>query len=120
VRQRALLIYDGTCGPCLKGANWLEAHLRKDAELDLVASQSLSDDSLETLELDREKVDESLCWVGVEGVCVGSFALTNAVARMRRPWSTLALIMRSPVVSPVLARSYPVVARNRHRFSRSC
>ena len=55
-----------------------------------MASQSLSDDSLETLELDREKVDESLCWVRVQGVCVGSYALTNAVARMRRPWSTLA------------------------------
>lgn len=119
---RELLIYDGTCGPCQRGAKWLSAHLRDSANLGLVSSQDLDDGALARLGLSRREVDDSLCWAGVEGTCAGSQAMTLAMARTRRPWSLLATVMRAPVISMLLARGYPIVARNRHRWpgSSSC
>ncbi len=70
---------------------------------------------LKLLGLGRALVDEALCWVGAEGISVGSLAVTLAMARMRRPWSLLAAIMAGQYFD-VLARSYPVLARNRHRW----
>ncbi|MFZ1062530.1 MAG: DUF393 domain-containing protein [Acidimicrobiales bacterium] len=122
MEDRELLIYDGSCGPCLRAAAWLTAHLRDDANLDLESSQSLDDDALAKLKLNRRAVEDSLCWAGAGRTCSGSQAVTLALSRTRRPWSLLANALRAPVIAPLLARAYPLLARNRHRWfgSKTC
>ncbi len=106
-----MLVFDGDCAFCTSCARLLE---RIGPQAEIVAWQ-LAD--LGKLGITAAQAAEAVRWAEADGtVRTGHEAIAAALATARRPWRIASRAMLLPVVSPLAAAAYRLVARNRHRL----
>jgi len=106
-----VLVFDGDCAFCSSCARLLE---RIGPEAEIIAWQ-LAD--LGELGITSEQAAEAVSWVEPDGtVRTGHEAIAAVLGAAGRPWRVAGRVMLLPVVSPLAAVGYRLVARNRHRL----
>jgi predicted DCC family thiol-disulfide oxidoreductase YuxK len=106
-----VLVFDGDCAFCTSCARLLE---RIGPEAEIVAWQ-LTD--LDELGITAAQAAEAVRWIEADGtVRSGHEAIGAALATAGSPWRIAGRALLLPVVSPLVAASYRLVARNRHRL----
>jgi predicted DCC family thiol-disulfide oxidoreductase YuxK len=109
--KRPVLVFDGDCAFCTSCARLLE---RIGSEAEIVAWQ-LAD--LDELGITAAQAAEAVRWIEADGtVRTGHEAIAAALIAAGRPWRIAGRAMLLPVVSPLAAACYRLVARNRHRL----
>jgi predicted DCC family thiol-disulfide oxidoreductase YuxK len=111
--RHPVLVFDGDCAFCTSCARLLE---RLGPEATIVAWQVAE---LDELGITAAQAAEAVRWVEADGtVRSGHEALAAALVTAGQPWRTVGWAISLPVVSPLAAAGYRLVARNRHRLSR--
>ncbi len=106
-----MLVFDGDCAFCTSCARLLE---RIGPEAEIVAWQ-LAD--LDELGITAAQAAEAVRWIEADGtVCSGHEAIAAALATAGRLWRIAGRAMLLPLISPLAAAGYRLVARNRHRL----
>jgi predicted DCC family thiol-disulfide oxidoreductase YuxK len=106
-----LLIYDGDCGFCTVSANW---YARIAGDVSRIAPwQSLA---LDNFALTSEQTSESLWWYSHGRASSGADACADALKACNWPWKGLGFVLAFAPVRWVARRTYPVIARNRHKL----
>jgi predicted DCC family thiol-disulfide oxidoreductase YuxK len=106
-----VLVFDGDCAFCTSCARLLE---RIGPEAEIVAWQ-LAD--LRELGITAAQAAEAVRWIEADGtVRTGHEALAAALATAGWLWRVAGRAILLPVVSPLAAAGYRLVARNRHRL----
>ncbi len=109
---RPALLYDGDCAFCTSCARLLERRVRPAAD---VVPWQLAE--LEQLGVSAAQASAAVQWVGADGERrSGHEAIAAMLASAGAPWRALGRFLLLPVVSPIAARSYALVAKNRHRL----
>lgn len=109
--RRPVFVFDGDCAFCTSSARLLE---RIGPEAEIVAWQ-LAD--LDELGITAAQASEAVRWIDAEGVVrSGHEAIAAALGTAGWPWRTAGRVILLPVVSPLAAATYRLVARNRHRL----
>ena len=109
--SRPLLVYDGDCAFCTSCARLLE-RIGPGAR---VVPWQLTE--LEPLGISPAQAQAAVRWVGTDGtVRSGHEAIAAALASCGPPWRALGQAMLAPGVSWLAARTYRLVAANRHRL----
>jgi predicted DCC family thiol-disulfide oxidoreductase YuxK len=112
---RPVLVFDGDCGFCSTSARLVAEHLRRSASDFAVEPWQRLD--LTALGLTPQQCDESVRWVGADGMhehAEGAIARALLASRWWvRPVGGALLL---PVVRPVAGVVYRWVSRNRHRL----
>ena len=107
-----LMLYDGDCGFCTSSARIAE---RLGTDLETSPWQSRSD--LAALGVSPERAAETLHVVDGTDLLLGHHAVARALRGSRPRWARIiGHAIEAPLVSPVAAAAYSVVARNRHRL----
>ncbi len=111
------LVYDGDCAFCRQCAGWIAARLPPGTPV--VASQEAD---LAALGLSAEQASDAAWWIDANsGHHRGHRAIAAALRACGGGWGRLGQVLAAPVVSPVAAGVYGLVARNRHRLGcRNC
>jgi predicted DCC family thiol-disulfide oxidoreductase YuxK len=110
-QKRPVLVFDGDCAFCTSSARLLE---RIGPEAVIVPWQ-LTD--LDPLGLTEVEAMEAVRWVGADGSArAGHEAIAAALRTAGLPWRIAGRILLLPVISPLAAAVYRIVARNRHRL----
>ena len=110
-RRRPVLVFDGDCAFCTSCARLLE---RIGPQAEIVAWQ-LAD--LDELGVTAEQAAEAVRWIEPDGtVRTGHEAIAAALSAAGRPWRIAGRAILLPVVSPLAAAGYRLIARNRHRL----
>jgi predicted DCC family thiol-disulfide oxidoreductase YuxK len=108
---RPLLVFDGDCAFCTSSARLLG---RIGPRAEIVAWQ-LTD--LERLPITAEQAREAVQWVTGDGtVRSGHEAIAAALGSAGPFWSVIGHLMLLPGVSSLTARTYRLIAANRHRL----
>lgn len=107
-----MLVYDADCGFCTTTAMW--------AARNLLASGTRVE-SWQSLDLDEhgltlDEVTTAAYWVDADTNHRGHLAVARALEASRVPFPLVGKALRLPVVSPLAARIYDVVAANRYRL----
>lgn len=106
-----MLVFDGDCAFCTSCARLLE---RIGPQAEIVAWQ-LAD--LDELGITAAQAAEAVRWIEADGtVRTGHEAIAAALATAGWPWRIAGRTMLLPVVSPLAAAGYRLIARNRHRL----
>ena len=106
-----MLLYDGDCAFCSSCARALQ-RLKPDAE---VAPWQLTD--LTRLGVTEEQVAAAVQWVGVDGMVRSGHEAIAAVLSCAGPiWRVVGRLVLLPGISWVAAKTYRLVAENRHRL----
>ncbi len=106
-----LLVYDGDCGFCTRS---VEMALRMKVACQAVPWQQAD---LDALGLTEEQVTEKLWWVEPDGTKLsGHRAVAAALRRATPVLRPVGALLDTPVLAPVAAAGYDLVARNRHRL----
>ena len=106
-----VLLYDGDCAFCTWSAGLLE---KIGPEARIVAWQ-LTD--LTELGVTEEQASEAVQWVGPDGtVRSGHEAIAAALNSAARPWKLAGRALLLPGISWLAAKSYRLIADNRHRL----
>ena len=106
-----MLVFDGDCAFCSSCARLLE---RIGPQAEIVAWQ-LTD--LDGLGITAEEAAEAVRWVEPGGtVRTGHEAIAAVLCAAGMPWRIAGRMLQLPVVSPLAAASYRLIARNRHRL----
>lgn len=106
-----MLVFDGDCAFCTSCARLLE---RIGPQAEIVAWQ-LAD--LNELGITAEQAAEAVRWVDLDGtVRTGHEAIAAALSTAGRPWRIAGRTLQLPMVSPLAAAAYRLIARNRHRL----
>lgn len=109
----AVLVYDADCGFCTASALWL-AKGRED-RLSAQAWQSLSD--LGAHDLSLEMVQRAAYWlVNGKPAAAGARAIAAALKARGGAIALVGHVIDAPVVRPIAAAVYRLVADNRHRM----
>lgn len=110
-RRRPVLVFDGDCAFCTSCARLLE---RIGPQAEIVAWQ-LTD--LDALGITEAQAAEAVRWVDADGmVRTGHEAIAAALGTAGMPWRIAGRTLLLPVVSPLAAAGYRLIARNRHRL----
>jgi len=115
-KSRAVLVYDGDCGFCLKTANWIS---RKWPEGDLalvVPWQSLTSEMTRAPLPNADDLKSAAWWIEMDRQESGSRAVAHALLAANAPWSLLGRLLLTPPVSWIARQGYRVVARYRYRL----
>lgn len=108
---RPVLVFDGDCAFCTSCARLLE---RTGPEAKIVAWQ-LAD--LDELGITAAQAAEAVRWIEVDGaIRTGHEAIAAALGVAGQPWRAIGRAITLPVISPLAAATYRLVARNRHRL----
>ena len=105
------LVYDGDCGFCTSAVS-LIPRLRLRA--DRVVAWQLAD--LPALGLTAEQAAAAVQWVDADGVASGHRAVARLLMASGPLWSLVGRALLLPVISPLAARVYALVADNRGRL----
>jgi predicted DCC family thiol-disulfide oxidoreductase YuxK len=106
-----VLVFDGDCAFCTSCARLLE---RIGPRAEIVAWQHAD---LGELGITAAQAAEAVRWIGADGtVRSGHEALAAALIAARQPWRIAGRAILLPVVSPLAAITYRLIARNRHRL----
>lgn len=106
-----MLAFDGDCAFCTSCARLLE---RIGPQAEIVAWQ-LAD--LDELGITAAQAAEAVRWIDLDGtVRTGHEAIAAALGTAGRPWRIAGRAMLLPLISPLAAAGYRLIARNRHRL----
>ena len=106
-----MLVFDGDCAFCTSCARLLE---RIGPRAEIVAWQ-LTD--LDELGITAEQAAEAVRWIEPDGtVRTGHEAIAAVLGTAGMPWRIAGRTLLLPVVSPLAAVGYRLIARNRHRL----
>lgn len=106
-----MLVFDGDCAFCTSCARLLG---RIGPQAEIVAWQ-LTD--LDELGITAAQAAEAVRWIDPDGtVRSGHEAIAAALATTGWPWRIAGRAILLPLVSPLAAAGYRLVARNRHRL----
>jgi predicted DCC family thiol-disulfide oxidoreductase YuxK len=109
--RRPVFVFDGDCAFCTSSARLLE---RIGPEAEIVAWQ-LAD--LDELGITAAQASEAVRWIEAgNAVRSGHEAIAAALGTAGWPWRIAGRAILLPVVSPLAAATYRLVARNRHRL----
>ena len=109
--KRAVFVFDGDCAFCTSAAHLLE---RIGPEAEIVAWQFAD---LDQLGITVVQASEAVRWIDTDGVVrSGHEAIAAALGTAGWPWRIAGRVILLPVVSPLAAATYRLVARNRHRL----
>jgi predicted DCC family thiol-disulfide oxidoreductase YuxK len=109
--RRPVLVFDGDCSFCTSCARLLK---RIGPETEIVAWQFTD---LDELGITAAQAAEAVRWIAADGtVRSGHEAIAAALGTAGRPWRIAGRAILLPVVSPLAAAGYRLVARNRHRL----
>lgn len=112
-----LVIFDGTCGVCQRGAAWLKRH---NGELfEVRASQSMTDESLAELGLTRVQVQTAVWLITPRGPVGAERAIAAMLRHSHAAWPLLGVLIDLPVIRLVSGVVYRTFAKNRHRLPSS-
>lgn len=107
-----MLVFDGDCGFCTTTANWIEARLPDD--VDVEPWQFLD---LEVLRLTKQDVTTSAWWIDAWGHRHGGHkAIGRALIAAGGWWKVPGWIMLIPPFSWLAAVGYKLVARYRYKM----
>jgi predicted DCC family thiol-disulfide oxidoreductase YuxK len=110
-RTRPLLVYDGDCAFCTSSARLLE---KIGPEAEIVAWQQTD---LGALGLSEEMASAAVQWVDVDGtIRSGHEAIVAALRGAGGVWALAGRALLAPVLSPIAADAYRLIAANRHRL----
>jgi predicted DCC family thiol-disulfide oxidoreductase YuxK len=105
-----VLIYDGDCAPCARGADWLQAHLATPITV-LPWQQVYALPELEVATADRST---ALYWIDAYGrTWRGHEAIGHALMLCKRPLPIVGWLVLVPPISWLAAAAHLVVARTR-------
>jgi len=114
--MRPALLFDGTCGPCTRLANWVR---RQDREGRLEVLPNQGPGVLQRLGLTRAEADRAAWLIEPGGQRhEGAAAVSRALELLGGGWRVLALPYRFGPAARLEEAAYRWVARNRHRFAR--
>lgn len=113
---RPLLIFDGDCGFCTSSVRWLAGKLvaRQRTTVTTTPYQWLD---LAALGVTEQRAAREVLWVNEAGrVTGGAQAFACWLQRDRGAWAVLGRVLQAPLVRPLAALVYRLVASNRHRL----
>jgi predicted DCC family thiol-disulfide oxidoreductase YuxK len=109
-----VLVYDGDCGFCTSSATWVRRRLPLGTEVAVEPWQSLD---LTALRLSAADVAEAAWWVDAAGARHrGHHAIAAALRAIGGRWAVLGRLLTLPLVSPLAALAYRLIARYRYRL----
>lgn len=107
-----VLLFDGDCSFCTSCARFLERRLGPRAE---VLAWQLAD--LDSLGVSETRAREAVQWVEAGGsVRSGHEAIAAALSASGPVWRLVARLIVLPLISPLSARVYELIAANRGRL----
>ena len=111
------LIFDGDCAFCERCATWIAARLPTGTPV--LASQQTD---LAALGLSARQAADAAWWIDTDGQTHrGHRAIAAALGTCGGVWSRIGRLLTVPLISPLAAGVYELVARNRHRLGcRNC
>ena len=105
------LVYDGDCAFCQRCADWIAAHVP--VEVQVVPSQQAD---LAALGLSAQQASDAAWWIDSDSPQRGHRAVAAALRAAGGIWKPLGHTLTAPLISPVAAAVYELVARNRNRL----
>lgn len=103
------LIYDSDCGFCTRSANWLA----KGGKVRILPWQAIPD--LSQFGLTEEMVIQAAYWQsGETPLPAAEAAIANALICRGAIWRIVGQFIMHPLIRPVAAYVYGIVARNRY------
>ena len=110
------LLFDGTCGPCTRMANWVRRH---DSQGRLEVMPNQRPGVLERFGVTRAEADRAVWLIDPGGRRrEGAAAVSGTLELLGGGWRLLALPYRARPSARVVDAAYGWVARNRHRLAR--
>lgn len=107
-----VLLFDGDCSFCTSCARFLERRLEPGA---VVLAWQLAD--LNSLGVSEARAREAVQWVEADGtVRSGHGAIAAALRACGPVWRWTGRLIVLPLISPLAARAYELVAANRGRL----
>jgi predicted DCC family thiol-disulfide oxidoreductase YuxK len=114
--MRAALLFDGTCGPCTRLANWVRRQDR-DRRLEVIPNQAPG--ALERYGVSRAEADRAAWLVEPDGRRLeGAAAMSRTLELIGGGWQILALPHRLGAAAALEEAAYRWVARNRQHLAR--
>lgn len=111
--KNPILIYDGSCGFCMRAAMWLSRHSTNNS-IDLRTSQEMNADQLAALGLTQGLASASIWWIDRHGPLSGHAAISAALRNCQRGWRQLGQLIDIAPFRWIGPPIYRQVARNRH------
>jgi predicted DCC family thiol-disulfide oxidoreductase YuxK len=116
-RRGPVLVYDGDCGFCARGAAWISTRWPEDGAPRAVAWQALGAEEMAVMGLSEEGCRAAAWWVGPDGRLLrGHRAVAASMVAAGGAWGAAGRLVAAPILSPAAAVAYRVVARSRHRL----
>jgi predicted DCC family thiol-disulfide oxidoreductase YuxK len=106
-----VFLYDGDCAVCSTCARFIERRLRPQAT---VIAWQFAD--LAALGVSREAAEESVQWVGRNGVTAGPVAIADLLRGSRWWWRPFGVVLATRPVLWLAWPAYRWISRNRHRL----
>jgi predicted DCC family thiol-disulfide oxidoreductase YuxK len=112
---RLVLLFDGTCGPCTRAANWIR---RRDAAGRILVLPNQAPGALAAHGVTRAEADRSAWTIEQDGRRLeGAAALNRVLVELAGGWRLLALPYRLRLPAAAEEAAYRWVAANRGRFA---
>ncbi len=118
VLERAVFLFDGDCGICLRAAEFAR-RIDERRAFQFVPHQSLSEEMLTSVGLSRKQCQRRVYLISPTGRIRGGAFAINAFLLAYPPWRYLVIVIM--LVPPLLLLEligYALIARFRHRISR--
>ncbi|WP_344159971.1 DUF393 domain-containing protein [Nocardiopsis rhodophaea] len=110
-RAAPMLIYDGNCGFCTRSVRLTE---RLPVRVTLTPRQEID---LAEVGVDQSRAEREVLWVSCSGrVAGGADAVAELLTHARGVWPLAGHMMKLPVIRPLAAGVYRVVASHRYRL----
>lgn len=110
--DRPVLLFDGDCAFCTSCVRLVERRIGPDGE---IAAWQLAD--LAALGVSEEQAADAVQWIGADGsVRSGHEAIAAMLCSSGPIWRTAGRALLLPGISWAAARTYRLVATNRHRL----
>lgn len=111
---RPVLIYDGQCRFCTNTAKRIAARWPRESAATAVAWQDLGPEGLGRFDLSEADVATAAWWIDADGNKARAHLAVAAALREAKGWrGAVGLLIRFPIVRPIAAAVYVLVARNR-------
>jgi predicted DCC family thiol-disulfide oxidoreductase YuxK len=112
---RLVLLFDGTCGPCTRAADWIR---RRDSAGRILVLPNQAPGVLAAHGVTRAEADRSAWAIEQDGRRLeGAAALNRVLVELAGGWRLLALLYRLRLLAAAEEAAYRWVAANRGRFA---